>query len=555
MVPDPSTTAEFNRRWAAIVVEFCIRHGMDHFFVAPGSRCTPLTVAIANHPQAHAVRHFDERGLAFACQGFGRATNRPGVFVCTSGTAVANAFPAVIEASMENVPMLLLTADRPPELHGIGANQTIDQQEIFGRFARVFVNADCYDGDETQAMRILHQAICSDREPGPIQINCMFREPFGTSDDPIDVSHLNFAEPVRDAPPKGPSEPIQLPQGETLFVLGRCRPHEANAAIELAQRMNVPLLADISSGVREIAYDLALVRGDLPKPKNVVHLGGRFVSKRLLMFLEKCSLENFWHVSPFKETTIDPLRKVSRFIESDIARFCQNAEFDSSGSGAHGLLNGWREAGCDSLRIAKQVIDATDEISEPRLACDVAELIPEHHGLFLGNSMPIRDMDVFGFWPHERSIAVAVNRGASGIDGLMASAVGFARGLQQPMTVIVGDLSALHDLNSFDLIRRSEQPITVIVINNDGGGIFHFLPVAQQTARFESYFGTPHGLSFEHAAAQFQLPYSLCQTTSDFRDHYADCVGKRSSVLEVNTDRKMNRQLHVQINRAIKAAI
>ena len=546
-----SKTGEFNRRWAAMIVEFCVRKGIDHFFVAPGSRCTPLTLAIAQHSKAKVVQHFDERGLAFACQGYGRATNRPGAFVCTSGTAVANALPAVVEAFMENVPMLLLTADRPPELHGIGANQTIPQQNIFGQFTRSFVNADCFEGDDDKGIAILRRAIHSDNCQGPIQLNCMFREPFGTSDQLVDLSALQFPDAANGIDGESETDSFKLPEGETIVVLGRCRNHEADHAKALADRIGAPLLADVSSGLRNLAYDLALLRNDLPRPKNVIHLGGRFVSKRLLQFLDQCPISHYWHVDRFADSKIDPVRKVTRFIGTEIPDFCRNV--DSISRSLSDFAREWHTKAADAQRIATETIDACAELSEPSIARDVGELIPTNHGLFLGNSMPVRDMDMFGFWPIDRRVFVATNRGASGIDGLLASSVGFACGLQKPTTIIVGDLSALHDLNSLDLLRRSEQPITLIVINNDGGGIFHFLPVANQTKHFETYFGTPHGLSFANAAEQFQLPYNCCSTRSEFRKAYAESVGKRTCVLEVPTNRVANHQLHMKINRAIQA--
>jgi 2-succinyl-5-enolpyruvyl-6-hydroxy-3-cyclohexene-1-carboxylate synthase len=546
-------TERLNQQWAQAIIGECIRQGSRCFFLAPGSRCTPLTIAIANQVGCRIVQHLDERGLAFACQGFGRASDRPGVFVCTSGTAAANAFPAVVEASQENVPMLLLTADRPPELRDRGANQTIDQCHLFGRYVRWFYDLPC-PGEPLSADfagRVVRYAVeCA--ADGPVHINCMFREPFGGGDD----AHHETVTPydkrddgVSSVQPPG----WHIPGGDTLVVLGGCRPAEASAVADLAARIGAPLLADVTSGVRSLACDLVLYRSGLPVPRNVIHLGGRIVSKRLLRYLQDSPLTNFWHVWPFRQR-IDPSGRVTRRIETDIRTFCQSAIAGEPTSASFRLH--WEAESTAAMQVARAVIDSQVDVSEPVIARIVAQLIPDGSALFLGNSMPVRAMDSFGYWPRERSILVGANRGASGIDGVLASAIGFAHGSGRATTLIIGDLSLLHDLNSLAMLSESDPPLVVVVVNNDGGGIFHFLPIFEQSRHFERFFATPHGRNFDRAAAMFGINYCRCSSAIDFRDAYQTAVDattqRRSTLIEVTATRPDLVRVYRQIETAVR---
>jgi 2-succinyl-5-enolpyruvyl-6-hydroxy-3-cyclohexene-1-carboxylate synthase len=544
-----------NRQWAAAIVEVCIREGSRHFFLAPGSRCTPLTLAAANQTGIYIVRHFDERGLAFACQGFGRAVDHPGVFVCTSGTAVANALPAVVEASQEHVPMLLLTADRPPELRDRGANQTIDQVHLFGRYTHWFCDLPCPDGQMpvSLAVDVIRYAIAQART-GPVHINCMFREPFGGTDETssMAVDSLAHANHTRFT---SPSERFSLPAGNTLVLIGGCRFGDAIAATDLAHRLGAPALADISSSVRGLAYDIALHRDRLPSAQNVVHLGGRFVSKRLLRFLQDHPPQNFWHVWPHG-TRIDPTGCVTRRIQTDIPTFCSGAI--GAGNSHPDFVAVWESHAQLARQVACSIIAETIYPTEPAIAHAIADLIPSHSALFLGNSLPVRAMDSFGFWPHARDILVCTNRGASGIDGVLASAIGFAHGSGRRTTLMIGDLSLLHDLNSLAMLAHTDPNLIVVVANNDGGGIFHFLPIANQSKHFEQYFATPHGFTFQHAAEMFGIEYRRCSTMSEFREEYGSIAREdrpeRSTLIEVTVKRSDTVHVYCQIEDSVRSA-
>jgi 2-succinyl-5-enolpyruvyl-6-hydroxy-3-cyclohexene-1-carboxylate synthase len=558
-----------NPLWAAVLVDSCVVHGMRMFFVAPGSRCTPLTLAVAHHRGASTIQHFDERGLAFACLGYGRATNRAGVFVCTSGTAAANAFPAVIEAANDHVPMLLLTADRPPELRGVGANQTIDQVHLFGRYATWFCELPCPTAAipvRVVAAQVAHAAERASQ--GPVHLNCMFREPFGEAiESAVDgtarteLSRAVRAEEELLVSPPGPTAAMgaagratdcqhRISGGNTLVILGAVTRRQAVAAAGMARRWNCPLLADVTSGLRGLAYDLALVRSDVPAAETVVHVGGRFVSKRLLQFLDRHPPRQLLHVAP-RAVRLDPIFRRTDQVVGSVARICDRLHLERASETA--FAERWQAASSKVEDALREVLDSNTRLTQPGVVRTIARLLPDNHGLFLGNSLPVREMDMFGFWSDDRRIHVAANRGASGIDGLIASACGFAAGLGLPVTSIVGDLSALHDMNSLAMLRNVTSPFVVIVVNNDGGGIFHFLPVSEQSPHFERYFATPHGLDFSLAAQTFALPYACPGDLPQLRDTYRQALRRPgATILEVKTDRRENVKLHRRIQAAVR---
>ncbi len=548
MAADPQMTARANREAAATLIEACLGRGLDHFFLAPGSRCTPLTLAVADRPEARVIQHVDERGLAFACLGYGRATNRPGVFICTSGTAVANAYPAVIEASLDYVPMLLLTADRPPELRATGANQTIDQVKIFAEYTRWFFDLPCPSAappDRFWPATLARAVECANE--GPVQINCMFREPFGGEAD-HNTSPFNAAA----APGVDLKTTLQwlVPRGRTLVIAGRCRNDEALAAEQLAHAIGCPFLADVTTGLRPRSYDLQLIRPDIVPADVILHVGGRIVSKRWWQFLNAHPARHYIRLTPHADR-LDPCHRVSQVLHGPLAPLCLGATIQEPSP--PDFLETWNRTSQTSRRIADQIIAAQIEITEPGVAQLVASALTPGDGLLLGNSMPIRDMETYGYWPAERQVRVAANRGASGIDGLIATAVGFATGVGQPTTALIGDLSALHDLNSLAMLSDCRTPVVLIIINNDGGGIFHFLPVAQQTNSFEQYFATPHGRSFRDAASMFSLDYHQPQSPAELISTYRQATrAARATVIEVFTNRRINVDLHKQIERAVR---
>ncbi len=537
--------------WANSAIELCLRHGIDHFFLAPGSRCTPLTLAVARmvrDGRAKAIQHFDERGLAFAALGYGRATGKPGVFICTSGTAVANAFPAVIEAAAESVPMLLFTADRPPELRGSGANQTIDQRAIFGGYPKLFVNMPV--PDESFALdESLEQGFAATKN-GPVHFNWMFCEPFTISDEPAPPQYKPEAQASGlPSPPTHNKTELQIQtRGNVLIALGGCKPFEAQQSWELSQNLNCPILSDVTSGLRTGSLELPS-EFELPVPDTILHLGGRIVSKTWHQWTATLpDTVDFHHITPTGQI-VNPNRLP---VSQHHADLIQLSSIVSGPKTSDSFLQSWSDAGAQRSGIVDRQLSDPKKLSEPAVAFHVSKHCPTSHGLFIGNSTPIRDMDWFGQGLSDKVRNVAANRGASGIDGLLATATGYAIGLEQPTTVLIGDLSALHDLNSLSLVAKSPWPMIVLVLNNQGGHIFDLLPI-RESEHFEQFFATPHEYQFEHAAKMFGIDYRRITEMDDFAASYRGaCSQDRSIILELMTDRQYNMEVRKQIREEIK---
>ena len=574
----PKSTPALNRLWADLIVEELLRSGVGLFCVAPGSRSTPLVASLAANPKARSLIHFDERGTAFAALGYARATERPAAWVTTSGTAVANGLPAVVEASVDGVPMMLLTADRPPELRQTGANQTVDQPDIFGSFVRWSFDLPAPDPAISPAMVLttVDQAVYRSRRApsGPVHLNLMFREPFlpgpeekvatgpalwNTSGEPY--TRYASTKPAVDAAEVEIVRDALRHAGRGLVVAGRLASREQGEAVaKLANSLGWPLLPDIGSQVRlgtdspnAIAHYDALLSSEefaaTHAPGAVLHFGGRALSKRLEGFL-KAARPAPYVVVRENPSRLDPGHLVTHSVEADVVDFCASlGKSASAGEPEDGWLAGWREASEGVGRSLNILLPEAGDLTEPLVARLVSRHVPEGHGLVVANSMPIRDLDAFAA-TDGAFVPVAANRGASGIDGTVATTAGFCRGLGAPVTLVIGDLSLLHDLNSLALLR--DLPVTVVVLNNDGGGIFSFLPVAGQRGFFEPYFGTPQGVAFEPAASMFGLRYESPRTAEEFIEAYRMSRARvGSTLIEVKTDREENLALHRRLSAEI----
>ena len=578
--------SNLNSLWANLIIEELLRNQINYFCLSPGSRSTLLASAVAVNKRAHSLMHLDERGTAYYALGYARATGRPAVLISTSGTAVANYMPAVVEASMDMVPMILLTADRPPELRQSFANQTVDQVKIFGDYVRWQFDLPCPDENIPSefVLTTIDQAIYrSIRTPaGPVHLNCMFREPL-VPEDPIEdrgmySSHVRSwcksEQPyTRYESAPGFIDADQLTElasalndtrSGLLIVGGLKNEVERQSVLCLSEKLGWPALPDISSGLRLgpkceniipyyehiLSHGLAIsIKGPM-----VLHVGGRLTSKRLLKFLESSPLEGYIMVAdhPFRH---DPIHRVTTRIEVDIAHLCESLLPLLSHGQDHEFLEGFKTATRVVDEVLEDLIGSDTPFSEPACARLISKYISGDTGLFLASSMPIRDMDMFADVKGP-AVPVACNRGASGIDGTIASAAGFATGLRRPVTLLIGDLAFLHDLNSLAMLKSLSHPLVIVVINNNGGGIFSFLPIAEHKAIFEPYFSTPHNLTFENAARMFGFDYHAPETTDSFVLCYQSAQSKgRSTIIEVKSDRSENYKIHQAIHQRIVAAL
>jgi 2-succinyl-5-enolpyruvyl-6-hydroxy-3-cyclohexene-1-carboxylate synthase len=562
--------------WCAVIVEELIRQGAGFFCISPGSRSTPLTLAVASNPKAKFRMFPDERSAGFYALGYARATGMPAVLICTSGTAVANYFPAVVEASADAMPMLVLSADRPFELLECGANQTIRQQNIFGSYTRWSFELP-EPGVATPLASVLSTVDHAFRKSlglpaGPVHLNLPFREPLEpeTPDPghpwaaPLEAWQASsepwsrFARSLRE-PSAGSIAALRelLAQAERpLFVAGSMAdPVDGDAVAALAKSLGVPLFADLTSGIRLSSdctpWQLAFQNEAFVErfqPDVVIHFGGHVIGKQPALAIRKYPPVHYVVIREHPGR-FGPDHNVTLTIEASPAAIAS-------------ALKGCREPvpgiDCgDTFSAASGVINemvcapelAVSEISAPRI---VSSLTGGDHALFVANSMPARDMDLYAAPVAGKPLRVALNRGVSGIDGIISTAAGFSAGLRKPATLLIGDISFLHDLNALCLLNHPWHRLIVIVLNNHGGGIFSFLPIASQTDRLDECFATPQNFSIESAARTFGIDYACPETNGDFTRLYAEALtAKKSLIIEIRSDRQKNLQLH----RALKAQL
>lgn len=571
-----------NYLWAAVIVEELVRQGVGLMAMASGSRCTPFTVAVAQHGQVETLQHVDERGCGFAAVGYARATGRPSAVLTTSGTAVANLFPAVAEASEDGLPLVVLSTDRPPRLRHCGANQTMNQVELFGSTVRWFHDLVCPTTDVPliDVLKIIGsacQAACGEL-PGPVHLNCMLDEPLHPEPNLVVSSYV---DPIRDwmesdeayVLKKGgdvsvvelePVLQIVRKARKGLLLVGRLQGESEIAAVRaLSDSLRWPVLADTTSGLRFGADQLPVVAGfDVllqcqawraeHRADVVLQVGRRFVSKHVLAYAAE-QTEHYVVVCP-DPRPLDSLQAVTHRVTMNLSLFCKSLLEVAQPSVDKGWVRAWRDTSRAIQCTLSGWFAEQERISESYVARAVSRLIPVGHGLFVANSMPVRDLDQVAVLDGPK-VPVAANRGVSGIDGIVMSAIGYAVGLRKPVTLLIGDLALLHDLNALLAAGRCGQPLSVVVINNRGGGIFSFLPIAAFEDVFERWFGTPHDVAFEKVAEAFGLSYQQPHGAEDFRNAYQTAVlSGTSSVIEVQTDRLDNVKVHEELERLTRSA-
>ncbi|MFQ2177388.1 2-succinyl-5-enolpyruvyl-6-hydroxy-3-cyclohexene-1-carboxylic-acid synthase [Aeromonas veronii] len=549
--PFSSQHATFNHVWSSLLLEELFRLGVRDIALAPGSRSAPLTMAAAAHQGFRRHLHFDERGLGFMALGLAKGSNRPVAVIMTSGTAVANLWPAVAEAQLTGVPLIILSADRPHELIDNGANQAIDQQGIFGRYPVYQQNLPSPTPTIPAAFVLssVDQALAKQAlTPGVVHFNCMYPEPLYPGEHYQDFG--DYLAPLGDwlgsQRPWSPwqqSEATCQPQPEWrewqhkrgVIVAGRItEPKQAQTVAALAEQLGWPLLADLQSQIRFdsrnlIHMDMALndpeFVAELGRAEVLLQFGARLVSKRLGQFIKHHSWQDYWLVDP-QPARLDPDYRLRNRL------LCSASAF----AAAHPVTTRapWHTLAELQHNASQQIAAACEHFSELGVCHRLNRLIEGQ--LFVGNSMPARLMDMLGETGKGPS-RVMTNRGASGIDGLIATAYGFAQSIEQdsdePTTLLLGDLSALHDLNSLALLSKASRPLVVILLNNDGGSIFRMLPVPTEGELLESYYRLPHGLSFEHAAAMFGLAYRAPTTLPEFERDYRAALQHGVTLIEI----------------------
>ena len=549
-----------NTRWAEALINTLVVCGVQHFFIAPGSRNAPLSMACLRLSHSLGTRchtFFDERSLAFCALGAAKASDTPTVVITTSGSAVANLLPAAVEASQLALPLILLTADRPEELIGVGANQAIAQPGLFSHFVRYAQNLPLPDDEDVpeQLALLAQQVLTSLRHtPGPIHLNVPLREPLYV--EPSELDSAPSAWPVVDKPilpewlsarePATDVAPILL-TSPTVLVAGELQPEEAEVVLKLAEALQLPLLADIGSQLRQRQHPNVLPvphflaqTGMLDAVQSIVQFGGRLVSKPLNQWLESTSAPRYLFSA--SAALLDPSgRAVQRQVCAvDWPALLPDTLPDQTVFNQKLLATG--------AELSRIVGNCTQSMfSEYSVADTLSKLLPADHALMLGNSLSIRLFDQVAV-QREQSNRVYCNRGASGIDGLIATSAGLALVDRHPVTAMIGDMSALYDLNSLAWLRNVTQTMVLVVLNNDGGQIFSMLPAAQQTDVFDAAFLQPHGLDFRDFCAGFGVSYQQVSSESAFRQSYQQVCGQPGGhVIEVTVPSHAFRAHHALI--------
>jgi 2-succinyl-5-enolpyruvyl-6-hydroxy-3-cyclohexene-1-carboxylate synthase len=560
-----------NGLWGRIIAEELANAGVRTAVLAPGSRSTPLTVSLAEHSDIDAVSQLDERSAAFFALGYGKRTNTPAALVCTSGTALANFHPAVVEADRSRVPLVLLTADRPPELVDSGANQTIDQEKFYGDSVRTYRKLPEPEAADRK-LRSLRTAVvravgtATGEDAGPVHLDVPLRKPLEPRTDTDSVPEgvpdgavpdgFDDPEKLSTAGRDGPF--VETTAGRTVLSERECRriadgiegadrglivcgptdrdaPSRA-ALTTLAERTGFPVAADPLSGHRfaDTPDDVVVCGGYdgylpaiEPSPDVVVRFGASPTSKPLRQYLRDADARQF---------LVDPVGewREATFTATDLVV----ADETSFAGDVAALID--REPGSYAATLAEAEREywslvAGQEPPEGAVLSDVAELAPDPATLFVSNSMPVRDLDRFGR-PRSADLTVLGNRGASGIDGITSSALGAGYAADGPLVLVTGDLAYYHDMNGLVAVARADVDATIVCINNDGGGIFHLLPIEDHDT-FDEWFRTPHGLDFEHSAALYGIDFSRTASRDRFRQLYAEAVDSEGTqVIEFRTE-------------------
>jgi 2-succinyl-5-enolpyruvyl-6-hydroxy-3-cyclohexene-1-carboxylate synthase len=545
-----------------------IRCGLREVVLAPGSRSTPLAMAFYEAARQRRLRlhvRIDERSASFTALGLAKASRLPVAVLCTSGTAAANFHPAVIEADESGVPLVVLTADRPAELRGIGANQAIDQIKLYGAAVRWFGEAGPPEARPGavgywRSLACQAWAYAAGRVgglPGPVHLNLPFREPLvpGGDDEWLDGAETldgrPGGQPWTRFPGQGAAgDQIDLPWTERGVVVCGDGDYDARSLVELAGQAGWPVLAEPSSGARRgpaalSAYQYLLATPEFVRahqPDLIVSAGRPGLSRPQLAFLKTGPAVRHVVMAQGSGRWADPQRAAT-----DVASALRLTGTPAGTA----WLDGWQRADEAARRAVDAVLDEDESLTEPRLARDLASALPEGALLWCGSSQPVRDIDC-ALLPRA-DLRVLASRGTSGIDGTTSSAIGAALAHGGPAVAVIGDLTFLHDAAGLALGPDEPRPdLCLVVVNNDGGGIFSALEQAAFPGPFERLFGTPHGTGLDHLAAAFGLPYQRLERPGDLTKALQ---GTGLRMVEAQTSRTGSTELRVRLRAAAAAAI
>lgn len=553
-----------NILWADLFVEQLAACGVKYACISPGSRSTPLTYAFSHNRKIKKYLIIDERSSGFFALGLAKSTNSPVAVITTSGTATAELYPAIVEAFQQRTPLIICTGDRPPELYGCGANQTINQINIYGNHIRKFFNAGIPSINESKlksvkriAAEAFNISLIMDR--GPVHVNFPFRKPFEPDSftNEVDTSFLKKVHSI-DYKEKNPVNSYSEKKIASAFKkinytekgIIVCGPGEQSKAFykllnRFSAKTKFPIFADSSSSARFINnkyiitnYNSFLRLDDFIKkydPELILQFGAAPTTKHFLEFFEKSKAEKIL-INEFGDL-LDPSRTSNVIIKIQPEHFLRNfieGNFDSKSVPVYS----------NSIKVLDKIINnvrnrfiAKSKFPfEGRIVTELLSIIPSGSNLIVSNSMPVRDLDYFAE-AAKNNIKVYSNRGASGIDGMNSTALGIAASSKRKTILITGDLSFYHDLNGLLTGRNYKIPIIIILVNNNGGAVFEMLPIKRQKNIFNEYFKTPHNLNFKKIVHGYDGHFMNIKNWKSFRTEFSKALNRKTfTVLHFKTD-------------------
>lgn len=563
------------RLWASLIINEFIQNKITQFYVSPGMRNAPLIAAIEHskkfHPEINMHICIDERAASYRALGFSKSTGKASVLICTSGTAMANYFPAIIESKKSNIPLIIVSADRPSELTYCDDNQTIDQTKMYHRYVQGELNLGTPSLEisplalTSSLSNLIHKAFYP--QNGPVHFNAPFREPLEATKIDIPAEYLNLANVIINNP-SASTDYLELETRLTdnalnkiadiinqsksgLLVIGSLSPYDDLAEVRsLIRKLNWPTYLDVSSCLK-FEYNLndnTLPTFDHPEvqselnnnpPETVFHIGGRLTSKHYYSFLKanpKIKLitlnKNIEKEDPSHHTkyrlnaSINPtLKDLNPLIHQSLNDYKINLNFEAF---THQKIN----------------LIENGPLSFPKISKTILDNIDNHAILYLGNSTAVRSFDSYFSYTNKKSLTIATNRGVSGIEGMLASTVGLIDGLKKTAYLIIGDISFLHDLNSIYFLKELKTPVKIILINNFSGGIFTLLPIDKEKDVIK-HVSSPHQITFEKIAGLCDIHYSRIKNANDLKNTIDQIANSnKHEFVEILVDNEINKKMY-----------
>ena len=556
-----------NTLWCSVLVETLVRLGLKEAVICPGSRSTPLTIAFVNHPQIKTIPVLDERSAAFFALGKAKQSSLPVVLVCSSGTAGANFYPAVIEASETHVPLIILTADRPPELRHCHAGQTIDQIKLYGSYPNWYAEF-ALPKASLYMLAYLRQNIVQAWKKslyphrGIVHLNCPFREPLAPIVQPeieakrdslVEASFFAHLKPFQNSPSTESviKSSLELnPIG--IIVAGLTQtPYPEKYCREIAllsRKLQFPVLAEALSPLRNYAslnpylittYDAILrepAKAAKLQPQTIVQIGELPTSKKLRNWLDRLSATRY--VLTQDGENFDPLHGRTIHLQTSLRAFSETVSLQNSDL-ANEYLQTWCTFESETRKAISLKLEPLEDLYEGKVAWLISQHLPPQTPIFLANSMSVRNAEFF-WQPNDTHTVPHFNRGANGIDGTLSTALGIADSSDLPTVMLTGDLALLHDTNGFLINNHFSGHLTIILINNNGGGIFELLPIARFDPPFEKYFATPQNIDFASLSQTYGVEYHLIKNWQQLPPLLDPLPDKGIRLLEIKTNRKQD---------------